>query len=190
MSLEWGQLSSDDKQQYEDLAKEDRERYRLQLEEFEQEETQKPEEKIVERDSEDEGDEVEDVTTSRKEETSFDKTLKESKLGRKKFAFDDETVELMINSMFADMEKAYQEDMELLNKNEPALNKLKTIEKIVQVSTKKQFCSRVLDEGFLRKIKEWLKPLPDSSLPNPSLRAQLYELLKKVCTYFIFSHFL
>jgi hypothetical protein len=38
----------------------------------------------------------------------------------------------------------------------------------------------LLSKGILRVFKEWLSPLPDLSLPNLTLRSQLYILLEKV----------
>lgn len=43
-----------------------------------------------------------------------------------------------------------------------------------------------MDEGILKVIRDWLKPLPDGSLPNQKLRTELFRTLNSVIFLFLF----
>ena len=40
----------------------------------------------------------------------------------------------------------------------------------------------LLDQYLLQRFRDWLRPMPDGSLPNLDLRTEIYRLLEMVCS--------
>ncbi len=76
------------------------------------------------------------------------------------------------------MLKAADEDNDLVEAGNPALNKQKMLSEVQDFLTKKPFHEALLDNNLLTAIRAWLEPLPNRSLPAPNIRKTLLESLK------------
>ena len=94
-------------------------------------------------------------------------------------------------------DQAYVDDTKALKEQRPATRKMQMLDEVVREATKyvtsgphhhhhhhhgtrQRIHEYLLDKGFLRRIRDWLMPLPDKSLPNLTLRSRLYAVLVNV----------
>ncbi|XLT94180.1 hypothetical protein HN873_015842 [Arachis hypogaea] len=77
----------------------------------------------------------------------------------------------------AELEVTAEEDAELNRQGKPAINKLKKLDLLTEVLSKKQLQLEFLDHGVLTLLKNWLEPLPDGSLPNINIRTAILNIL-------------
>ena len=75
------------------------------------------------------------------------------------------------------MELAYHTDLELNQIGKPALNKIHVFKVLSLKIKNEQFAETFLDKNGLEQIHNFLKRLPDGSLPLSSLRKSIYEML-------------
>ena len=79
-----------------------------------------------------------------------------------------------------DMLNAFENDMESLERGEPGLAKLQLLPRVEEQISKQSLQDSFIDAGGLSAIREWLRLLPDSSLPNYTLRTSLLRMLSKL----------
>ncbi|KAL7589679.1 hypothetical protein Lser_V15G40459 [Lactuca serriola] len=80
----------------------------------------------------------------------------------------------------AEHELVAEEDAKLNRQLKAAINKLRKLPLLTEVLSKKQLQLEFLDHGVLTLLKNWLEPLPDASLPNINIRAEILKILTQV----------
>ncbi|XP_072052079.1 protein IWS1 homolog 1 [Arachis hypogaea] len=101
------------------------------------------------------------------------------KIGKKKKKNERSPAEiaLLVENVMAELEVTAEEDAELNRQGKPAINKLKKLDLLTEVLSKKQLQLEFLDHGVLTLLKNWLEPLPDGSLPNINIRTAILNIL-------------
>lgn len=79
-----------------------------------------------------------------------------------------------------DMFKAADQDQASLERDEPALAKLRMLPRVEEQCAKQSLQDSFIDAGGLGAIREWLQLLPDKSLPNLTVRSSLLQILRKL----------
>jgi transcription factor SPN1 len=77
-----------------------------------------------------------------------------------------------------DMMMASDRDIEANRSGQPALHKLKILSRVADMLGKPVMQRPLLDHMVLAVVEQWLKPLPDGSLPNVRIRSVLFQSLK------------
>jgi len=196
LSEMWKGMSKSQREPYEQLAKQDKQRYSDEWEEFSRLHPEQAQQILAQQrkksaggggvarkkgeapGSDDEGE------GPKKEMTVFDEVFAEIRSDKKSRKKKDqwseeemkeraETVQFFVKKM----EMAAAQDVELNLAKKPAINKLKMLDEVVSQASKIHIQETMLDFGLLRAIKEWLTPLPDGSLPNIAIRTALFKLL-------------
>ncbi|CAI9274806.1 unnamed protein product [Lactuca saligna] len=114
------------------------------------------------------------------EEGEEDDEIKDMfKMGKKKKKTEKSAAEiaLLVENVMAELEVVAEEDAELNRQSKPAINKLRKLPLLTEVLSKKQLQLEFLDHGVLTLLKNWLEPLPDGSLPNINIRAEILKIL-------------
>jgi hypothetical protein len=75
------------------------------------------------------------------------------------------------------MENAQEIDEESISRDKPAVARIKMLDEVIAQLAKKQVASRLIDNGVLRVLREWLSPHEDGSLPNIRFRTMLYKAI-------------
>jgi len=83
-------------------------------------------------------------------------------------------------SLLREMDLAQKRDEERLRENQPAIFKLHMLERVQKVVNVKALQNALLDLDILAVFVDWIKPLPDKSLPSLTLRSAVYEMLAKL----------
>ena len=87
-----------------------------------------------------------------------------------------DTMEELVHDMY----KAADQDQSSLEKEEPALAKLRMLPRVEEQTAKQSLQDSFIDAGGLGAIREWLRLLPDNSLPNLTIRTSLLQILRKL----------
>ena len=85
-----------------------------------------------------------------------------------------------MEELIQDMITAYDADAEAIENGKPALAKLRLLPKVEDQTSKQSLQDSFIDAGGLGAMREWLRLLPDNSLPNLTLRTSLLSILKKL----------
>jgi hypothetical protein len=85
-----------------------------------------------------------------------------------------------MEELIQDMMNACDADSESLEKGRPALAKLRLLPRVEEQTSKQSLQDSFIDAGGLGAIREWLRLLPDNSLPNLTLRTSLLNIVKKL----------
>ena len=85
-----------------------------------------------------------------------------------------------MEELIQDMITAYDADAEAIESGKPALAKLRLLPKVEEQTSKQSLQDSFIDAGGLGAMREWLRLLPDNSLPNLTLRTSLMNVLKKL----------
>jgi len=85
-----------------------------------------------------------------------------------------------MEDLIQDMITAYDADQDSLDRGEPGLAKLRLLPRVEEVTSKQSQQDSFIDAGGLGAIREWLRLLPDNSLPNLTLRSSLLQILRKL----------
>lgn len=75
------------------------------------------------------------------------------------------------------MKNAYNQDYDSNKMGTPALAKMILLESVTKKLRIKNFCKQFLDQGGLRWLGRWLRPLPDGSYPNTGLATEILTTL-------------
>lgn len=78
------------------------------------------------------------------------------------------------------MEAAYLSDLENNQLGQPALNKLKMLNRVVSKLKNIHFASVFLDKNGLEQFHNFLKRLPDGSWPVSNLRTKVLQTLSQL----------
>jgi len=78
------------------------------------------------------------------------------------------------------METAWELDRGSIKDKLPALNKLKLLPEVINFLQKDYVREGTFDSGFLRACYQWLKPLPDGTLPNMKIRDGILKCLPRI----------
>eukprot|EP00475_Leptophrys_vorax_P009833 TRINITY_DN1651_c0_g1_i3.p1 TRINITY_DN1651_c0_g1~~TRINITY_DN1651_c0_g1_i3.p1 ORF type:complete len:565 (+),score=146.75 TRINITY_DN1651_c0_g1_i3:576-2270(+) len=116
--------------------------------------------------------------------TAFDQAFEQNKKSKKRFVIDEETISAGVQNLLSRMDAAHAEDYHLMEQKKPATKKLAMSKEVVTWLSKKNFQRPLMDEGILARIRDWLSPLADGSLPNETLRKDMYNLLDALPTEF------
>ncbi|RZC27920.1 protein IWS1 homolog 1-like [Glycine soja] len=120
------------------------------------------------------------VDAPQAEEGEEDEEIKDLfKIGKKKKKNEKSPAEIayLVETVMAELEVTAEEDAELNRQGKPAINKLKKLNLLTEVLSKKQLQLEFLDHGVLTLLKNWLEPLPDGSLPNINIRSEVLKIL-------------
>jgi hypothetical protein len=85
-----------------------------------------------------------------------------------------------MEDLIQDMLNAVDADLESIEKGQPGLAKLKLLSQVEEQTSKQSQQDSFIDAGGLGAIREWLRLLPDNSLPNLTLRASLLRIVHKL----------
>ncbi|VEU23167.1 DEKNAAC104215 [Brettanomyces naardenensis] len=91
-------------------------------------------------------------------------------------AMQDEAISNLKNMM---KEAAY-DDIECVNNQKPATNKLRLLPQVKQTLLKSSLYDSILDNNLLEAVRIWLEPLPDGSLPSYEIQKTLLKELTKM----------
>lgn len=130
----------------------------------------------VSSDIEDDGGEVEE---EEKYKSEFDKGLERLKGKRRKRRkdLDPADVDADVVSFLSKMMQAREEDIELYESGQPALNKLRMIPEVKRMFIRHEYREAFLDRMVLAVFKCWLEPMADAALPNIEIRSTLLDIL-------------
>lgn len=84
-----------------------------------------------------------------------------------------------IARMISQMKEASEEDRMLNGEKQAATKKLKMLPSVLKHLHKADLQMTFLDLGVLNVLKEWISPLPDSSLPHLQIREGLLKVLSE-----------
>ena len=84
----------------------------------------------------------------------------------------------VIMDLLKSMQDAAQEDREINEKQQTALNKLKLLPTLQRQLQRQDSLSAFVDCGLLSVLAEWLCPLPDKSLPHVQIRSEIIKVLE------------
>ncbi len=87
-----------------------------------------------------------------------------------------ENMEELVHKMLA----AVEADIASLDQGRPGLAKLSLLEQVEEQTSKQALQDSFIDAGGLSAIREWLRLLPDQSLPNLTMRMSLLKILRKL----------
>lgn len=206
IAKEWKELPADEKKSYENKAEEDRQRYLKQKEEFlksnlsiglksssddnispsaipkktrkgDAQSNPRVKSRRVDNDESAGESEDDDITSTEKAKTLFDIALEKKKPKRKGSELDPQFVDQVCEDLLKRMDIAFQQDHELFKMGKPATKKLGLLEEVITEACNKHLQKHLLDSGLLSRLSDWLSPLSDGSLPNPSFRLRMYSLL-------------
>lgn len=85
-----------------------------------------------------------------------------------------------MEDLIQDMMNAVDLDLEALENGQPGLEKLKLLPRVEEQTSKQSQQDSFIDAGGLGAIREWLRLLPDNSLPNITLRTSLLKIVHKL----------
>ena len=86
----------------------------------------------------------------------------------------------IMEELIQDMINAFDNDIESLARGEPGLAKLTLLPRVEEQTSKQTLQDSFIDAGGLGAMREWLRLLPDNSLPNLTLRTSLLQIVKKL----------
>ena len=89
-----------------------------------------------------------------------------------------EEVEDMVFDLLTKMEMAADKDEKSNQEQKPCIAKLGLMNMVYEQLTKRKYQAEYLDHGVLGVLKEWLKPMPDGSLPNVLVRTKVLGILE------------
>ncbi|GAQ80683.1 hypothetical protein KFL_000590360 [Klebsormidium nitens] len=98
------------------------------------------------------------------------------KKGRKTEKSDME-LQIECEEFIALMAEAAESDAESNRAGRPALKKLQMLPNVVATLSNKKLQMKLLQQGVLIALKQWLEPLPDRSLPNIAIRTAILRVL-------------
>eukprot|EP00271_Cylindrocystis_brebissonii_P002398 TRINITY_DN129_c0_g1_i1.p1 TRINITY_DN129_c0_g1~~TRINITY_DN129_c0_g1_i1.p1 ORF type:complete len:671 (-),score=262.62 TRINITY_DN129_c0_g1_i1:253-2265(-) len=87
---------------------------------------------------------------------------------------------LLCEETIARFKKAFDKDCDNNRMGLPAIEKLKMLPYMKEMMRKKPLQSELIQRGVLTELKNWLEPLPDSSLPNTNIRTAILEILAEL----------
>jgi hypothetical protein len=85
-----------------------------------------------------------------------------------------------MDELVNEMMDAVEKDLESLRSEQPALAKLQMLSKVEDTVYKQSYQDAFVDAGGLRAIREWLRLLPDNSLPSLTMRTSMLQILQKL----------
>ena len=86
------------------------------------------------------------------------------------------TMEELVQEMIS----ACESDVVSMERSEPGLAKLRLLPKVEEQTSKQSLQDSFIDAGGLGAIREWLRLLPDNSLPNLTLRSSMLQIVQKL----------
>ena len=208
ISEKWAELDSDSKNEYEQIARKQKEMYREALLKLKQEDPEayeahlkasKKNEEALLRDpsskkkkkdrsasgghsdySDDGGDDGQDPESA-KELSYFDAIVKDLKVRRQtRSELTPEQQKEAADLFIQRMDEAVTLDMELSSRGKPAFTRLEMLPDVQAQVSKPRTAELLLDAGILKVFKKWLNPEHDGSLPNVKLRTVIYQLLSQL----------
>ena len=108
--------------------------------------------------------------------TQFDEVLDRMKKPRGKVAEQADSMDELVSQMLSASEK----DANALSSGMPALNKLSLLPMVEHTLMRQMNQEPFVDCGGLKALYEWLRLLPDGSLPNLTLRGGVLRLLERL----------
>jgi transcription factor SPN1 len=107
----------------------------------------------------------------------MDRHFKKSKSGRKEYKR--EQLDEDVDAMIARMEAAADRDDELLEQQEPAIEKAQMMPEVAAFMRKRHYHEVMVDRGFLAAAARWLKPM-EGALVNLTVRTGLLKSLQLI----------
>ena len=111
------------------------------------------------------------------DEDDFDAMLRpNSKRGREDLE-DDNKTQKEVDAFLSQLDIAYELDVELINRNKPAIHKLRMLKTVREKLSMKRLHDQLLEHNMLGHLERWLHPLDGGILPNTIIRSTMLELL-------------
>ncbi|XRB14362.1 transcription factor SPN1 [Pseudoscourfieldia marina] len=89
-----------------------------------------------------------------------------------------EEVKDMVIDLLTKMDMAADKDEKSNQEQKPCIAKLGLMNMVYEQLTKRKYQAEYIDHGVLGVLKEWLKPMPDGSLPNVLVRTKVLGILE------------
>lgn len=96
---------------------------------------------------------------------------------RRRKDIDISSVDDHIHAMIQQMNQAAEEDRRLNLQKKPAIKKISMLPTIISQLKKVDLLSSFIESGICSALSDWLKPLPDHSLPHLSIRESILDIL-------------
>ncbi|XP_068686197.1 protein IWS1 homolog [Montipora foliosa] len=135
--------------------------------------------------NEEDGDSEDDLEDRSVFVSDFDLMIQKKKEMNRTFRRKRKNVDIINDSddaiarMISQMKEASEEDRMLNGEKQAATKKLKMLPSVLKHLHKADLQMTFLDLGVLNVLKEWISPLPDSSLPHLQIREGLLKVLSE-----------
>eukprot|EP00911_Craspedida_sp_UC1_P002540 UC1_evm3s1885 len=93
---------------------------------------------------------------------------------------DNKTYEKECGLVLNAMKRAKRKDDEAFRARKPALNKLTILPKVVSQLRKQDLLATFVHQGLYFTLSDWLRPLPDRSLPSETVRTAMIDIITKL----------
>ncbi|ETO28629.1 hypothetical protein RFI_08501 [Reticulomyxa filosa] len=89
----------------------------------------------------------------------------------------DDATKALLDQLMADMAEAAKKDWQCNKAKQPATHMLRMLDRVKSELQKKHYFKLLLDEGMLDRLRDWLHPFPDGSLPPQKIRDELLPII-------------
>ena len=106
------------------------------------------------------------------------KRLKKQKGRRQKKKLTDQEKHDYVLRRLRKMDEAYESDAAAVRSGKPGVSKLKLLPRVLEDLTRRELQDPFLERNVMALLKNWIKPLPNGSLPNLKLRSAIIDVVK------------
>lgn len=121
-----------------------------------------------------------DDSRAPKVRTKFDEVLDRLKKTKRKKGVDGVNKSEEMEELVTRMMRAASDDAYALQEGRPALSKITLLQEVEDIVVRQPWQEPFIDAGGLRAFHDWLKLLPDGSLPNLTLRSTILRLIERL----------
>eukprot|EP01097_Dermamoeba_algensis_P002546 TRINITY_DN2014_c0_g1_i2.p1 TRINITY_DN2014_c0_g1~~TRINITY_DN2014_c0_g1_i2.p1 ORF type:complete len:287 (-),score=65.03 TRINITY_DN2014_c0_g1_i2:263-1123(-) len=114
------------------------------------------------------------------ERSEIDQILDKMKKPRRKKMLTPDQIDPVVDDIIHKMTTAFKADSDSLEKNQPALKRVKILPEVISALSKVPYQSAFIEKNILVVLKTWLDPMPDGSLPNFNIREAILNVLHKL----------
>lgn len=90
----------------------------------------------------------------------------------------DDSTKALLDKLMNDMSEAAKRDWQCNIDKKPAIHMLESLDRVKSELQKKRYFKLLLDEGLLDRLRDWLHPFPDGSLPPQKIRDDLLPIIQ------------
>lgn len=91
-----------------------------------------------------------------------------------------EDIEKYCYEVTREMNELYEKDVQLNAEGKPGHHKMDKVDDICAKIIRKETQEAFIKMGILKRLKVWLEPLPDQSLPNQKVKKAILDLLAQL----------